>query len=417
MRNTIIIGVGLILLGSAASVRSQDVIWRAAQPAQSNAAVKLGQPTPLGAAMSTDVVRPVGIQPPAVVRGQIGEPPPPPAFPGAGAGPAFPPPAANMYNQGVVNNDSDLGGFWTRFGDKTKRCWDEITGNAAGAFQSGAGRQPFQSDHDFDVMSSPISNPFFFEDPRALTEIRPFFIWQRTPSANPVWNGGSDFDYGVRGSVAITPNISMVFSRLGFTTISPKSPSPLSSHTGFSEFLLGPKITFLRSETSGTVAAFGLTFDLPTGNANVLQNTGHLMLDPYFSIAQNFGKSSYGSFNFMNTTGYTFRTDNTRTEAFYSSFHLDYEIAKRVWPTIEFNWRHYTRNGGANNFNFEGSDLANFGSQHISGQNELTLALGTRVKLNNYITWGIAAEFNVLANSSGQHLDAFRLTTDFIFRY
>ena len=53
------------------------------------------------------------------------------------------------------------------------------------------------------------------------------------------------------------------------------------------------------------------------------------MLDPYFSIAQNFGRTEYGSFNFMNTTGYTFRTDNTRSESFFSSFHLDYEIAKR----------------------------------------------------------------------------------------
>ena len=408
-------GIGLILFGSVAGVHSQEVIWRAAQPVQSGAPVKLGQPTPLS---PTYDVRPVTLQAPTIVRGQIpdGPPPPPPAFPGAGAGPAFPPPNANMYNQGVVNSDADLGGFWSRTGDKFKRCWNDIYGGATGAFQSGANRQPFQSDHDFDVMSSPTTNPFFFEDPRALTEIRPVFIWQRTPNANPVWNGGNNFDYALRGSVAITPNISLVISRLGFTTISP-SGGVIPGATGFSEFLLGPKLTFLRSETSGTVAAVGLTFDIPSGNGNVYQNTGHLMLDPYFSIAQNFGKSSYGSFNFMNTTGYTFRTDNTRTEAFYSSFHLDYEIAKRVWPMVEVNWRHYTRNGGANAIKFEGNDLANFGAQQISGQNELTLAFGGRVKLNNYIFWGIAAEFNVLHNTNGQHLDAFRLTTDLIFRY
>ena len=119
----------------------------------------------------------------------------------------------------------------------------------------------------------------------------------------------------------------------------------------------------------------------------------------------------------MNTTGYTFRTDNTRTEAFYSSFHLDYEIGKRFYPMVELNWRHYTRNGGARALDFDGNDLANFGSQAVSGHDELTLAFGGRVKLNDFIWWGLAAEFNVLSNSSGRHLDQFRLTTDLIFRY
>src|ERR1019366_3670150 len=120
---------------------------------------------------------------------------------------------------------------------------------------------------------------------------------------------------------------------------------------------------------------------------------------------------------FMNTTGYTFRTDNTRSESLYSSFHLDYEIAKRFFPLVELNWRHYTRNGGVQNFNFEGSDLTNYGSRNVSGFNDLPAAVGLRYRITTNIEWGIAAEFNVLGNSDGRHLDRFRLTTDFIFRY
>src|SRR5260370_5874717 len=236
-------------------------------------------------------------------------------------------------------------------------------------------------------------------------------------SSNPVWTGRKTSDSAVVGSVAITEHISLVVNRLGFTTISPRGGAPgISSHSGFSELLLGPKLTFLRSETSNTVAAAGLTFDIPAGSARVLQDTGHLSLVPYFSVAQGFGRNQYGSFNFMNTTGYTFRTDNTRTEALFSSFHLDYDWggAHRVYPLIDFNSRHYTRNGGARALNFEGSDLANFGSQFTSGHDELTLGLGTRVKLNTFLWWGIAAEFNVLNNNDGRHFDAFRLTTTLI---
>ena len=181
--------------------------------------------------------------------------------------------------------------------------------------------------------------------------------------------------------------------------------------------MLGPKFTFIRNEASNTVAAFGLTFDMPVGAANVQQDTGPLKLIPYIAIAQNFGKSQYGSFNFMNTTGYTFRTDNTRSEAFYSMFHLDYEIAKRFFPLIELNWWHYTRSGGVNDFNFDGTGLTNYGSQFVNGFNDLTLAVGVRIKINDNVQWGLATQFNVLNNSGGRHLDAFTLTTDFIFRY
>ena len=320
MRSRIAIAMGWILLGSALPLCAQGVA--------PDGPITLGTPEPLTATESAPAFRPLSAVAPSVVRARA--PPPPPAFPGGGPPPvAIGPGGAAPYNQGVVNSDADLGSFWSRLGNKFSRCWDDITGNASGAFQSTPKRQMFQSDHDFDVFSSPMTNPYFFVDPRALTEIRPVFIWQHTPSNNPVWNGGNNFDYTLVGSVAVTENISFVVNRLGFTTIAPHGGTTgISSNTGFSETMLGPKLTFLRSETSGTVAAVGLTFIIPDGSSAVLQDTGHLMLDPYFSIAQNFGKSEYGSFNFMNTTGYNFRTDNTRSEALYSSFHLDYEIAK-----------------------------------------------------------------------------------------
>lgn len=424
MRSRITLGLGCLLLASLGSVRAQDAAWRTTRPAEVTApTVSLGQPTRLdgGADIAVCGATDNGVasfRP--IARAQAGDPPiPPPPFPGGGGVVAPVPSSTDLYNKGMVNNDADLGGFWTRTGDKFRRIWEDVSGGASGAFQSTPNRKMFQSDQEFNNFASPVTNPFFFEDPRALTEIRPFFIWQHTSNSNPVWAGGNNYDYGFRGSVAITQNISLVINRLGFTTIQPRNPTPtIQSNTGFSEFLLGPKFTIIRSETSGTVAAIGLTFDIPCGNADVLQRTGHLALIPYFSIAQNFGKSQYGSFNFMNTTGYQFRTDNTRTESFYSSFHLDYDVggAHRFYPLIELNWRYYTRNGGNEPLNFDGNDLANFGSQNVSGLNELTLALGGRVKINNFWWWGLAAEFNVLGNSD-RHLDAFRLTTDFIFRY
>jgi hypothetical protein len=422
MRATITIGIGVLLFSSTA-LPAQEIVFRASKPAVqpvASSAVTLGRPD----APSPSPIQAASYEPaPRIARGQ--GPPPPPAFPGGGApAPVFGPiGGADAYNSGVVNNDADLGGFWTRVGDKARRCWDDVTGSASGVFQPGPNRSMFQSDREFDRFVSPMTNPIYFEDPRALTEIRPFFIWQSTPDSNPVFAGGNNFVVAARGSVAFTPYISFVVSQFGWSFINAENGVPpdveQGQNNGFRAIHMGPKFTFIRNSTSNTVAAIGLNFELGTGSARVMQDTGTLSLAPYFSIAQNFGRNTYGSFNFINTDGYVFRTDSERSESFFASFHLDFDVgdAHRIYPLVELNYRYYTRNGNARDFNFEGNDLGNFGSRNVSGLSELTLAVGSRFVYSTNVQFGIAAEFNVLSNSSGRHLDQFRLTTDVIFRY
>src|SRR5262249_13936303 len=151
---------------------------------------------------------------------------------------------------------------------------------------------------------------------------------QHVPGDNPNFQGGNIWWYGVQGSVAITEMWSIDVPKLGLITLDPHTTAHGIGHnTGFSEFMLGPKFTFIRTEQTQTVAAAGLNFDLAIGGSSVFQNTGTLSLVPYVSIAQGFGKSSWGRFNFMNTTGYSAATDNDRTDFFFSSFHLDYDVA------------------------------------------------------------------------------------------
>src|SRR6202034_291154 len=113
----IMFGIGLIFLGSVSPLYAQ------VQPANGPAApITLGTPQPLAVATdSTPAFRPLSSVAPSVVRGQA--PPPPPAFPGGGPPPLVPAPGGpTAYNQGVVNSDADLGGFWSRVGDKFKHC-------------------------------------------------------------------------------------------------------------------------------------------------------------------------------------------------------------------------------------------------------------------------------------------------------
>jgi hypothetical protein len=423
----------LALLWSASAAPAQEASWQSAgaRPASLAGAVRLGRPAPLAA--PAEDIRAAGLSEPQV-RGQSPDPltggpppppPPPPPLPGAPPAISAPPGTPNAFDCGTVNSNADQGSFWGRCGNKLRRTWTDVTGGVTGAtntiLQPGQGRTAFQSDHCFDtVFISPVSNPFFFEDPRSLTELRPIFMWQHTPNANPVFHGGNNYFLDLQARVAFTPWLSLVIDELGYTWTGIDNPaSGYQSHAGFSEVHLGPKFTFLRNETTRTVMAGGLTFEIPTGADKVFQGNGTLSLVPYLSLAQNFWRTDYGSLNFMNTTGYAASVNNERSDGLFSSFHVDYNVGNlnKIFPLIELNWWHYTYNGNVTPFDFGGSNLFNFGSNNVAGRNDLTLALGARYKVTEALQFGIAPEVNLLNNSSGRHLDAFRLTVDMIFRY
>lgn len=422
----LIVSLGLVLAG----VRAEDPVWRrsAAAPAAppSVAAVTLLPPVVLG--------RPVPLESPSAVAAsptysdrqvtpasynpaELGQPrplvraqAPDPLY----SGPTLAPPVGGNepYNCGVVTTPPPGGVPPVGVAPGVP---PPVGVPAAGPEPGARGR--FQSDHGFDQMISPLSNPFLFEDPRALTEIRPIFMWQQTPSNTTFFRGG-DIEYaGIQARVALTERLDLVISELGWIWDEQHSGLPPGSHSGFAEVRLGPKYTFYRCEDSGTVAAAGLNFDLPVGEKKVFQNTGTLSLEPYLSLGQTFGKSSYGTFNFMGTVGYSFAVDSQRSDFLFTSLHLDFDVASahKFYPLVEFNWFVYTKNGTASpGVGVEGRDLFNFGSSNVSGNETFSFTVGARYKFTECIQTGIGFEVPV-----GGHRDLmdFRLMADLIFRY
>lgn len=452
MKGAWIGSLGLSLGIMAGGAGGQEYQWR---PARSAAAVSetpsrpaatlgapvatLGRPVPLlsntgdrataGAARASvtdsSIARtsysPAAIEAPRVVRAQAPEFGAPSLAPPPGVAP-IPTSPDERYNCGVVGDPPGAKrGF---FG----KCKDWCAGIGSGGGAAGGGlfsglgasdsnRALFQSDHGFDQLASPVSDPFFFEDPRSLTEVRPVFIFQETPGSNWIYKGGDVVWFGTQARVALTERLSLVMNKLGGVWSEPHNHvDGFDSHDGFSEVWLGPKYTFYRCEQTGTVAAAGLTFQIPAGSGRVYQDTGTLTLNPYLSFAQTFGRSSYGSFNFMNTSGLAIATDDKRSDYMYSSFHLDYNVlnANRFYPLIEMNWTHYTEGGNILPIGFEGRDLFNYGSTAVSGRDYLSVALGFRYKFNECIQAGFAIGTPIIAP---RDIYGYRITTDLIFRY
>jgi hypothetical protein len=212
--------------------------------------------------------------------------------------------------------------------------------------------------------------------------------------------------------------LSVVLSEIGAIWMEPhKTYNGFHSHAGLSELRIGPKYTFYRCENTGTIAAAGLTFDAPIGSHQVFQDTGTLSLEPYLSFGQTFGRTSYGSFNFLNTTGYSVSVNDKRTDFLYSSLHLDFDVvnAHKYYPFLEFSDFYITSAGKSlPDIGFEGRDLFNFGAHGTSGNNTITMAAGLRYKFNEHLQFGGAYEFPL-----GGHRDLidYRLTFDLILRY
>ncbi len=358
-------------------------------------------------------VAPVSFEEPAVItRGQapdgayqtMYQPPPPPPPPTGGTAAPFGAPEgaynpAAPYEQPLPRPN----GFWGH-------CKDWFGGTNGNGFNC-------KSDGAFESLITPVSNPFYFEDPRALTEVRPLFLFQNSPKNAPIFAGGNSYFFGLQGRLALNDRWSIVVNKLGVVSFDPSAPvDGISNSTGFAELNIGPKFTFLHNTTNNTVAAFGLNLDLPIGSGTVLQNTGTLSLDPYFTIGHTFGRTSWGQFNVISTTGYTFAIDSQRSDFFHSALHLDYDIASahKWYPLVELNWFHYTTAGQARDINLEGIDLGNFGSTGVAGRNILNLAAGFRYKFNEHTSVGVAAELPLV---HPQDIQKFRMTFDLIFRY
>lgn len=280
---------------------------------------------------------------------------------------------------------------------------------------TGGGRSMFESDHCFDNMGliEPLTNSFLFLDPRSLTEIRPIFIYQHPPGSNLFYHGGSIDFLGFQAKLAVTERLSFIVNKFGLIWNEPRNGmGVIERHDGATELWLGPQYTFWRDDRCGTIAAAGVTFQIPSGPAKVFQDTGTLSVVPYITV----GKHFLREFNALTTFGYAL-SDSHRTEYFYNSYHLDWDVGglHKFYPLIELNWFHYIAAGNSRPFGgFEGRDLINFGAHAISGSNSLTLAFGGRYKFNEHMETGLGLEFPLIASKD---LNNFRLTADFILRY
>lgn len=319
--------------------------------------------------------------------------------------------ATRRKSEDSATRDEDgLAGLWGKLTGQTEPPGDDLPG---GAHEE---RKWYESDRAFCDFVSPISNPFYFEDPRNLTELRAIGFYQGIPSNDGFFRGGNAWFFGGQGRLKFTKRISLVVHKIGYASFNPGAGSIFAGGGGLSELWLGPKVVVYRDPEFKSLITLGTQFQIPLGSSAALQDTGNLSVVPYVSAAQKLMATQLGTFNGMATAGYSFSTTGDRSDFFYSSVHLDFDIANghRFYPVAELNWFTYTTDGQARPITTEGRDFANVGAAS-KGANLVTWAVGMRWRsLNGRVEVGGGYEGFMFGQRG---LFDGRFTLDFIWRF
>lgn len=184
------------------------------------------------------------------------------------------------------------------------------------------------SDHCFDGFISPMTNPFFFEDPRTLTEARLIFAHHNIPAA--VAGGGSAQLYAMQVRLALTERLSVIANKDGFLV----SSNPVI-RDGWADIAAGLKYNLIRDVARQRLLSVGATYELPTGSPRTFQGNG----DGEFNLFYSGARRLADNFNWLSGGGIRIPADDdAESSSMYLSNHFDVRMTERFYLLTEVNW-------------------------------------------------------------------------------
>jgi hypothetical protein len=260
------------------------------------------------------------------------------------------------------------------------------------------------SDHCFDSFVSPLSNPFFFEDPRSLTEARGIFLDNALPT--DVGNGDVQV-WAAQFRGRLTDRWSVIAPRVGYLQVNQAAGGP----AGIPSAPIGLKYNFLRDVDRQLLFSAGATYFIPPRFSDF-----PIAGDGDFHFFLTGGKEVLGRGHILSATGFRIPTNNNwGTQMWYWSNQFDYEVVDHWYGLLGVNWFHWMR---SSNTGFTGTttalDLINLPAIGVAGSNVATGVVGTKWKPTGHFEAGVGYEFPLTQNKD---ILQDRLYVDLVFRY
>jgi hypothetical protein len=234
--------------------------------------------------------------------------------------------------------------------------------------------------------------------------------------------GGDVEVYALQFEIGINERLSIVATKDGYVDMN--FDNTLEDQSGFANLGAGLKYAFILDPVSRTALSGTMTFELPTGNSDVLQGEG----DGSVNLILN-GLKLIDDWQFAGSAGLQIPFSNEQSTNSFISAHASYEVCQYFIPLVEVNWFHVLDAGdGSENFpahlggalsdtvNFEGGDVFNLGAANAGENRDLvTAAIGFRSRITDCVNIGAAYEIPLTDDESS--LIEERFTLDLIWNF
>jgi hypothetical protein len=234
--------------------------------------------------------------------------------------------------------------------------------------------------------------------------------------------GGHVELYALQAEFAVNERFSIVASKDGYVEMRPDAN--LSKEGGWANLGAGVKYAFILDPVSQTAVSGTMSFELPTGDSEVLQGEGDGAINLMVS-----GLKLLDNWQFAGGLGFQIPfADEQSTEGWLSA-HVSYEVCSWFIPLVELNWFHVLDSGnGTGNFpeqagglvpaivTFEGGDLFNLGAVNSDDNRDfVSAAFGFRSRITDSINVGAAYEIP-LTNEDNSLMES-RVTVDLVWQF
>ena len=265
---------------------------------------------------------------------------------------------------------------------------------------------------------SPVANPIYFEDPRVTSEVRPIFMNHWFPDTFHFKGGSAPLGgevqvYALQLRYALTDRLGLIASKDGYIVMRPDHT--LSHESGWANLAAGLKYAIVDDREKQLLVTPGFTFEIPTGNTDVMQGRGKGEWNAFVSAEKGFN-----NFHVTANVGALAPDDlSEQTAQLHYSLQADYFLNRYFIPFAVGNGYTVLTSGdnkllGAVPLNTEMYDLIDFGSTDAAGTTQITLGGGFRSKLTHSLDAGVAYEVGV---SDPVGIFASRITADLIWRF
>jgi len=254
----------------------------------------------------------------------------------------------------------------------------------------------------FDRMTTPLSNPHTFQDPRTQTDGRFIFMYNDIDSG---LGGGNLQYYGIKTNLQIADNFALMLNQIGYYRI---SPSDASSQNGWGDVEIGGKYSFHNDASAGTIGTFGVLWKPASGSSDVGQGQGDGHIHPFVSFG-----AQVDAITVIGSSGLRVPFSGRDSSFWDVGLHASSQVGP-LTPLVEFNLIQTVDKGKRVPLRGEGLDLINFGATDARGRTFVSSTIGARYELADGINWGAGFQFP-LTSGPGSDFMKWRITSDLVF--